>query len=249
MLRLVIGLMCVVNSVAMAETGLYQEPQPHELLKSRQQISKSLGQISNTIKSPDFMKEVQEQRAKLGSVAPVAGSSQYDFSAVPRANNSGANMNDVLRAAGNEMPTPEAWTNAPLVLVSFSMPDSTIKSLIAEASKVGAKLVLRGALDGDIPKTINKIKTISEGQNSASIVIDPTVFKRFSVTQVPTFILPLESVKTCTEVDCEVPNHVIASGSATLKYFLEKTSRVGDDQEKAAADQWLVRYKETNYVR
>ncbi len=144
-----------------------------------------------------------------------------------------------------------ASDKCPIVLVSFSMPDNQLKALITEAHKVGAVVAIRGLVNDDFKQTLIKLRqltntntdSLEQGNNSqiGGIIIDPTLFRRFSVSTVPTFILPLESLQPCTEQGCVVPEHVQATGSATLKYFLDLVARTGSKAEQQAAQVWLAK--------
>jgi type-F conjugative transfer system pilin assembly protein TrbC len=72
----------------------------------------------------------------------------------------------------------------PLVIfVSLSMPEASLQSLYQEALEKGAVLVLRGLQDDSFKKTGATLQRLG-----IALQIDPTLFKRYEVQQVPTFI-------------------------------------------------------------
>ena len=128
-----------------------------------------------------------------------------------------------------------------MALISFSMPQSQIKALMAEARQIGAVLAVRGLIGGDFKQTVMKIQSLA-GEADTGMLIDPTRFRRFEVSAAPTFVLPLEPLRPCTDHACPTPVHVKATGSATFQYFLDLVARSGDAREKAEATVWLAKY-------
>ena len=111
-----------------------------------------------------------------------------------------------------------------LVLVSFSMPEASLKALAEQAAKLGAPLVLRGLVADSMEETAKRIAALLKDVGT-SLAIDPTLFSRFGVDRVPTLILPLEALRSCTPQDCPVPAHVKLTGEASLGYQLEQIER------------------------
>lgn len=120
--------------------------------------------------------------------------------------------------------------NQPLVLVSFSMPETTIKRLVEQMREVKGSLVFRGFKDDNLKSMMTKVNEL--GIERGSIVIDPTLFKRFNVQQVPTFILPGSTITTCSEEQCETPKHIKVTGDVSLDYVLDLVERTGSDEDK-----------------
>ncbi|MGQ0699412.1 MAG: TrbC family F-type conjugative pilus assembly protein, partial [Panacagrimonas sp.] len=58
-----------------------------------------------------------------------------------------------------------------------------------------------------------------------SLAIDPTLFTRFGVDRVPTVVLPLQALRSCSEQVCPVPQHVKVAGEAGLDYLLGQIER------------------------
>lgn len=126
-------------------------------------------------------------------------------------------------------------SNAPVVLVSFSMPVDSIKSLMYEMEKVGGAVVFRGLVENNIKKTIQAIQDI--GGEHGGALIDPTLFERFNATQVPTFVIPQEKILPCTRNDkCVTPKHIKVAGDVSLAYVLDLIERTGNAEEKAIAE-------------
>ncbi|MFO1388307.1 type-F conjugative transfer system pilin assembly protein TrbC [Cellvibrio sp.] len=128
----------------------------------------------------------------------------------------------------------------PIIFVSFSMPEQQIKALIEEAPHYGAAVVIRGLIKDDFKVTVSKLRQLAGTPERASgILIDPTLFKMFDISTVPSFVLPLSEFDACTPGSCAPPQHVKLAGSATLAYVLDLISRTGSAREKQEANFWL----------
>lgn len=74
-----------------------------------------------------------------------------------------------------------------LVFVSFSMPELSLRELSKASKKYNAKLILRGIYKESFRKTAEKILEIDK--KGLSLKINPKLFKRYEIKQVPTFVL------------------------------------------------------------
>ncbi|MCX4079755.1 type-F conjugative transfer system pilin assembly protein TrbC [Rickettsia hoogstraalii] len=73
------------------------------------------------------------------------------------------------------------------IFVSFSMPDSALKSYYIEAEQAGAKLVMRGLKNNSFLDTKVKADEINISFN-----IDPNLFEEYQITSVPAIIVNSE---------------------------------------------------------
>ena len=53
-------------------------------------------------------------------------------------------------------------------------------------------------------------------------LIDPTLFQRFGIDQVPTVVVAEAAAGACTPTDCPVPEHVKIAGDVPLRYALDR---------------------------
>lgn len=226
-----------VGAVA-AEKPKYVEPDSKTVGAQQESAREALKQADTLSTSTDFLNDLKGQRIELKNVDSHLSMPGMNFDFIARERDD-RYMAQALAAGKNIDSSP--GNAIPLIMVSFSMPESQIKALIDEAWRVGGNVVVRGLIDGDFNKTIIKLRSMSQ-EKSGGVVIDPAAFKRFKVTTVPTFVLPLENSPVCTDEVCEAPLHVKASGSATLQYFLELVERTGTDSEKKIASTWLKKY-------
>lgn len=114
------------------------------------------------------------------------------------------------------------------VFVSFSMKDQNIKQLLEEAKRFGAILVLRGLKDNSFRKTVMHLSKFMQKEGEG-MIIDPTLFKKYKVEQVPTFVLS----RNCD--DCSNQDYDILRGNVNIAFALEKFQDKGDLKVEAIA--------------
>lgn len=136
---------------------------------------------------------------------------------------------------------PPQQDSALFILISFSMPAQSIDRLAAQAGKAGATLVLRGAIDGSLRRTAEVAAQFVKKYPGAQFQIDPTLFTRFAVSQVPAFVLSVrpEDSHTCGK-DCDARNtYASVAGDVTLDYALDYLARQRDARFSALAERRL----------
>lgn len=124
----------------------------------------------------------------------------------------------------------------PLVMVSFSMPDTTIKRLVEQMKEVNGSIVFQGFKGDKLDVMMTHISEM--GIDSGSMMVDPTLFTRFNVTQVPTFIIPNEPIMPCTNQECETPKHIKVTGDVSLDYVFDLVERTGTKEDKAVISKY-----------
>jgi type-F conjugative transfer system pilin assembly protein TrbC len=105
------------------------------------------------------------------------------------------------------------------VLVSLSVPDASLKALAADVKRVGGRLLIRGLVGNSFPQTAQRLRALG-----IEVDIDPTVFRRTGVQQVPVFIVALPET---VEGVGEGAVYDKISGHVTLRYALEQLSQKG----------------------
>ncbi|HRJ52242.1 MAG TPA: type-F conjugative transfer system pilin assembly protein TrbC [Candidatus Thiothrix moscowensis] len=160
---------------------------------------------------------------------------------------------DRLMADAITFPSTPQQPLVPLVFVSMSMPNASLRLLLADAAKIGAQLVLNGLVDDDVQATAGRLLEIQgidpkatslpDGMQAvAGMVIDPTLFSRLGIRQVPTFVLPAVPPAACVEGQgCPVFRHVRLSGDVRLAYALEQFAGYLKDVPdwQTPVQQWL----------
>ncbi len=110
--------------------------------------------------------------------------------------------------------------NAPTILVfaSFSMTESALKQLASDLKKVGGALVIRGLINNSFKDTSLYLQELGEG-----VLLDPTLFEKFNVKTVPTFIITEGDVKAEN-----TPKHDRLQGNVSLRFVLERAIMEGE---------------------
>lgn len=113
------------------------------------------------------------------------------------------------------------FTNLPklIVFVSFSLGDLVLQKLYRDTQKVGGQLVMRGLYKNSFRQTQKKIQELK-----IILDIDPTLFERFDVQEVPTFVMR-ETMDTET-----IPAHDKLKGNVSLTYALEMFEQAGNKE-------------------
>lgn len=109
-----------------------------------------------------------------------------------------------------------------LVFVSLGMPKASLERLVADAERARATLVLRGARDLSIKKTAAAISDVMTRAKTAW-QIDPSLFKRFEVQAVPTYVLidPARPVLVaCGQSQCQQASYSKVSGDVSMAHAL-----------------------------
>lgn len=199
----------------------------------------ALDQAAKLQRQPGFLNQLQIEREGLNAAQPTANP-QIDLA---RQAPTPADLVDAIRN-----PPSQHWSETnqhpPLVLVSFSMPDADIRELARQAAWVGAPLILRGLVDGNLTATQKKLAQFADIPG-ASFLVDPTLFRRFKVEAVPTFVLPLEELNACSQDGCQVPAHVKVSGESGLDHILDEIGRrARDPQARQLAGEMQAMLKE-----
>jgi conjugal transfer pilus assembly protein TrbC len=119
----------------------------------------------------------------------------------------------VLPASGHETQL--------LIFITLAMPEAALKRLVTQATRVRARLVLRGLSEGSLVRTAARIQGLV-GQQQAAVQIDPRGFDRYAVRQVPTFVLARgANAGGCTAGQCS-GMHAAVAGDVSLDYALRQ---------------------------
>lgn len=105
-----------------------------------------------------------------------------------------------------------------LVFASFSMPETSLKQLSHDLKKVGGALVIRGLINNSFKDTSLYLQKLGEG-----VLLDPTLFDKFNITAVPTFIIVEGDFK-----GEQTPKHDRLTGNVSLRFVLEQAIKEGE---------------------
>ena len=103
------------------------------------------------------------------------------------------------------------------VFISFSVPQETWLSLSKELEERGGAFVLRGLPENSFNEFAQRLSELTEKGLNAEVILDPTLYQKYEVTHVPTFVV----------VDGDDFDKI--SGNISLQYALEQTGQGGRD--------------------
>jgi conjugal transfer pilus assembly protein TrbC len=203
----------------------------------RNQTSDVLDQADALSKSPEFLNQLNKESSRLIEDANTLPKTslpdlpELDAEQLKRARSEIGKLFD--QAEQPDVLTELSSHSGPrfYVFVSFSMPDLTLQRLMQQANSVGAPLVFRGLVDNDMNKTRLKIAKLLEADDNGNantdggLNIDPTLYERFGVTVVPSFVLIDTPVQPCTQAGCPTPDFARLAGDVTVEYALESMAR------------------------
>lgn len=157
-------------------------------------------------------------------------------------------IEDVLEVSSElsqQIRDPEAAPQKPLpqafVLVSFSMPQASLKRLARDAKDAGVPLVFRGVPDTKEPsdpklpllnpQSLAAFQPLIE--SGADVQLNPELFSEFNVRQVPALIIKEESPAS-SDGCIQSAKAVIVPGDVTLGYALDRLTDRKDSIGNAA---------------
>lgn len=167
----------------------------------------------------------------------------------PLADSKGINLDEMLaRYKLDKKTVDEGLTKDPAfyVFVSFSQDPEYLKRLFLDVSKAGGQLVIRGFVNGSQLDTIKAMAAV-QGVDLAALtedgpkphidgmILDPTAFQRFGITQVPTFVVA-EKTPPCLDTDCSdiPPPFDKLSGQVSVEYALRTLAEQGTEAKAIA---------------
>jgi conjugal transfer pilus assembly protein TrbC len=121
------------------------------------------------------------------------------------------------------------------VFASLTMPKASLKKLIADTTKVGGAVVLRGFVDGSIKKTALVIARL--GESAGGVQINPNAFTKYRITAVPAVVLVKpEGAEQVDNEGCALPDkYVMVSGDVELGYALDQIEQRSPQFHEMAA--------------
>lgn len=194
-------------------------------VSSTQDAAAAVRQADRLSRDPGLLEQLDAQRRALSGLSAGSGSGF----AMPERPESPAIP---LAGLGGPLPAVDRPELQPVLLVSFSIPQTSLRALAADAAGAGVTLVFRGLVNDSLDQTAAAMRRLlgrDQALAGASFAIDPTLFERFQVARVPTLVLPLEPLEACDQGGCAVPAHAKVGGEASLDYLLTTIARSAKD--------------------
>ncbi len=149
---------------------------------------------------------------------------KIDPATLPKGPDGPVDFDEML--AGAAANTHQPFGDGPLFVafVSLSMPEASLKALIADVTRAGGVVVFRG-FPQNSPKAFGEglKKVVSSEAQEQHLAIDPRLFRAFNVRTVPTFVAVSRDYELCDGFDCTsaIPDHDKMVGNVTVEYVLE----------------------------
>ena len=111
-----------------------------------------------------------------------------------------------------------------VVFVSLSMPKESLRALAEQSSRYGAVMVFRGLKDNSLKATMFAMKDIIGNNHKVNMQINPVVFSKLDVKQVPTFaVIKGRNIAEGDSQACAPPSaYMSVAGDVPLGYALGK---------------------------
>lgn len=118
------------------------------------------------------------------------------------------------------------------IFASFSLSNNVLRQMIDYAEPYNGIIVFRGLENNSFKTTSEHIQKIAKEDDEAAIIIDPTLFVKFQINHVPSFILA-KAESCAAQMSCS-NSYDKLSGSVTPRFALEKFAEKGELSKDAA---------------
>jgi len=208
-------------------------------------VQQSLAEDEVSFPSEDDIESAQHQSRDILNSLPDANTIQQQYGSVgiPHVERIPAPKSTPKVDIGDMAKEYQDSTNAQLtsqpkydllILASLSMPKEALTRLAEQARRANATFVFRG-FSGNTITGMTRDARNAMGNVPASIVINPTAFKQFGVTEVPTIVIATHQAGNLLESGCSNPQTFIkVSGDVTLDYALDYIERKSPQWESVA---------------
>lgn len=131
---------------------------------------------------------------------------------------------DTLVSQADQTMKPEA-RSAPMFIAfaSLSMPEDSLRRMVADVSKAGGMVVFRGFSPGGGRVFMEQLRKVTAPGEAAHISIDPRLFRVYHIEAVPTYVAASSSFALCSGTDCasEPTPYDRLAGNVTTGFALE----------------------------
>lgn len=165
--------------------------------------------------------EAEAEELREEGLAAMRG---VDPASLPKGPAGAVEFDAILAGAAANSSAPMGEGPLFVVFASLSMPEASLKALIADTARAGGMVVFRG-FPGNSAKAFAEglKKVVSAEEQEAHLAIDPRLFRAFRVTAAPTFVVTAREYELCDGLDCTsaVPEHDRMTGNVSVAYALE----------------------------
>lgn len=275
LLAFMVALVFSLIALAAYEIGHAATPTEADIERARNATASTLEEASKAGRDPQARRAMGEKSRSAMERTETTAQALRDggHAAAPRITDemmekARRDVSDLLSRVRNDPNVPATGRKdqgdlTPLIMISFSMPADSIKGLFREAERIGARVILRGMVDDSMQATAAHLMALMGVDPQAdeqevkrqvaeaiqpAIAIDPTLFQRFDITKVPTFVVPLAAPAPCSDQSCPAPPYLKVAGDVSLTYALRAIeSRSTDRGLRDRLKGWINMLEETNH--
>lgn len=133
-------------------------------------------------------------------------------------------FDEIIAGAGRNVTDARGKAPQFIVFASLSMPEASLRRLIADTASAGGVVVFRGFPNNSLSEFRRLLSRVVDKQEQANnIGIDPRLFRAFDVQAVPTYVAVSSDFDLCSGFQCRtaVPPYDRMAGNVTVAYALE----------------------------
>lgn len=134
-----------------------------------------------------------------------------------------------------------------IIFVSFSMPDQSIVSLLQDAKKIHASIVIRGLIHNSFKETFIKMASIVKQADGGGVELNPPIFRKFNIQKVPAIVVLPESEMCASEKICSENKYDVVYGDIPVLDALKMIRDHGTVSQKIA-EQLISSFGDTFHV-
>ena len=156
---------------------------------------------------------------------PAPGDATFDFDRMV------ADAGDMAKDGIGEAPRFIAFA-------SLSMPAQALRQMMDDVTHAGGVVVFRGLTQGSAKVMTEALgKVLNPGERMDGVGIDPRLFRAFSVSEVPAYVVTASDFDLCSGFDCtsQVPPYDRINGNVTAEYALRTFVEGGGPGARIAA--------------
>lgn len=154
----------------------------------------------------------------------MANMRRVSASDLPKGPPGAVDFDEIVKGAAANAAVPGGDAPKLIVFASLSMPQASLKRLIADTAQAGGVVVFRGFPDNSAKAFMRQLGQVVTRDDMTSIGIDPRLFRAFDVQAVPTYVSVSSDFDLCAGFNCQtkLPPFDRLIGNVTLEYALEQ---------------------------
>ena len=222
-MRLVrIGLFALVGTVALSALAQTIEGQDVDAIRKRSAEMKADAEaLVDHVKDRGVRFREEAGAVQEGGVANMRGVAASELPVGPPG---AVDFDEIVKGAAANASVPSGDAPKLIVFASLSMPQASLKRLIADTAQAGGVVVFRGFPDNSAKAFVKQLGAVVSRDDMTSIGIDPRLFRAFSVQAVPTYVSVSSDFDLCAGFNCQtkLPPFDRIVGNVSLEYALEQ---------------------------